>query len=642
MNVSEFNPTETPAARYGWHALHRRRGFTLTELMIAVALVLLLTVAMTKIFATTRQAISKGTAVDQTVRGLDAGRTAIQIDLTGTDTIGYAPGLDQGGIVPSEQMPFLMIASMYVATWPNEQAARADVDYVAAPDLTDDADQNNWTVWAATLDLNNDGEDDNGPDGFISGVGTGEFNPLAYGLRTFRTDQITYFTKGKFETQSGDDVARYDLDANAAMVTIGHGKLFNGDYAVENSTLGYGAPGMYGTGSSSTSPRAENRNNRFADKFVLVRRMQLLKSFNAADADGSPTIIDRLGQPVNHYRANWADPNDPTGSVTPLDFNSQAVFGGNVDQTPRPVNNFNGESRYDVAGVTLGTFRDRMRAVTDQSSGSAYRDPFLASDSLGRGPATTSPWWTSFPFTHFQRYWSRQVAEGQTDSRTLSQRSNVLLDGARQFMVEYAGDYLTQDANGRVTAVGGDGVVDFAVIDTDPTNVVSGPRRTLYYGFPRDVDGDGYIGGVAGGLDADPAANSFIPGSVDVVPLRTILSALPAAVNPTNQFAAPFEKTFPLAVEPQFYMRANNVVSPAETVYPINRASNGVITNSFPNGEARYTCAWSPWDVDGNNAGVWNYNLAPQLLRFIIQATDDRGRLENGITQELVYRVPQQ
>ncbi|MEL7238157.1 MAG: hypothetical protein AAGK78_04785, partial [Planctomycetota bacterium] len=164
-----------------------------------------------------------------------------------------------------------------------------------------------------------------------------------------------------------------------------------------------------------------------------------------------------------------------------------------------------------------------------------------------------------------------------------------------------------------------------------------GPRQVRFYGFPRDVDGDGFIGGAAAGTLGTPG-NNYLPYSVDVVPLRTVLASLPGSatagstINPFGVQAFPFEKQFPLDDEPPFYMSLNDTADDEELVFPF-RSGRG-------EGTDRYVVAWSPWDMDGNNVEPFDYNLAPTMLRFVIVGVDDESRLADGIPTELIFRLP--
>ena len=184
-------------------------------------------------------------------------------------------------------------------------------------------------------------------------------------------------------------------------------------------------------------------------------------------------------------------------------------------------------SRYDLAGTSIDAFRSRL--FTDINTSSSYPwfrylmgfDDIIAVNPTGTavtgGRFQASPFSTS-PIT------AQQVAS----------QSPIFLPACTQFIVEYAGDYFSQeqeysppgsttvDANyGQIIDsydVGGtDGQIDFIV------DRATKKRQIRWYGLPRDTNGpevgvpDGHVIGWSG------ATSTLTPNQlIDVVPLRDV------------------------------------------------------------------------------------------------------------------------
>jgi len=181
-------------------------------------------------------------------------------------------------------------------------------------------------------------------------------------------------------------------------------------------------------------------------------------------------------------------------------------------------------------------------------------------------------------------------------SAAVAQTSPMFVRGCSQFIVEFAGDYCTQDTNGLYptgTAVPGggpDGQIDFVV---DPN---SGNHRIRWYGFPRDTAGPNGTLGPDGTVD---------PTQGDVVPVSTFLgSPTPLA----------FERSVPKIPSP-------GVPNP----FP-NPAGQNIPRCSDP-----YICAWGP-DVPAV--------AMPKMLRITIGIDNPNGRLNTQQVFEYIFTLP--
>src|SRR4051794_673913 len=93
--------------------LIRRRGFTLVELMISIALVLILMIGINKVFKLTADTVSIGQAVSGAVRDSRAAQATYSDDLSNL----------------ADDSPFLLIRSMVTPAFRNRGDEQADRDY---------------------------------------------------------------------------------------------------------------------------------------------------------------------------------------------------------------------------------------------------------------------------------------------------------------------------------------------------------------------------------------------------------------------------------------------------------------------------------------------------------------------------------
>ena len=609
-------------------------GFTLVELMISLALVLLLTVAMARIFGVTTRAISKGTAVGEVVRGLDATRTALQLDFTGAEAgVGYDPLRDARGILPLAEQPAIIISSKTYNTFLDAADGKADSD--GDP---------------KTIDRDGDGVDEATP----------PLTNFQTGRRWFRGDRLSFFARGDYKSQAQGNANAFvsDVSAPDAWVWYGHGRVYSG-----------GANGDINQSSQYISPGAGNAagnpNNYYASDWILLRDATLLKG--PVDHDGTPnqdTVTDASNQPVLHmdlrqFNNAWSaeDPRNidtvyqtkpatqppPTNfgspaNVAPLGYGNRAFLfpaaqSGQATGTNQEFvykTNFPyliQHGRVDVAGVTARAFRQHLDAIQQVPilNGIWYQAP-------------TRNWYSQLfasEATTEQRFWVNADLVRPIDAGELSQATSLLLPGCTQFVVEYAGDFLTQNPNdGSIIAtapnngLAPDGRIDFTVD-------VSGVRHTRWYGLPRDVDGDGSILG-PGATAAD------LLDSIDVRPL--------ADYRPDPNLPFPFERRLPgklsgsgANVTPNARGGIADYANIAANFLPYNNGAS-YAAGSY---DGTYVVAWGPGDFDGTAyqaggpyAAFAGYKFGPSLIRVVVTGIDGQRKLEEPITQELVFRVP--
>jgi hypothetical protein len=207
--------------------------------------------------------------------------------------------------------------------------------------------------------------------------------------------------------------------------------------------------------------------------------------------------------------------------------------------------------------------------------------------------------------------------------------SPILLTNCSQFIVEYAGDYLTQETTpgstyGDIKSIGPDGVIDFFVEQATLAGKTVPVQRVRWYGFPRDVNGDGQIKGCDG---KQTPSSSLHHDLVDVVPLRdVILTKVPDFYDDITTKKANWDM---VRFERNVCTKDPNLDVTRTTLKPQNVYMNVATGISNVTPDARYVCAWGP--DDGNK---------PTMLRIIFRVDDPNGRLAEGQTSEFVVKLP--
>lgn len=581
-----------------------RPGFTLTEVMIALALVTLLLAGISQIFALTSNTISSGQALAKAMRSQKAIQTQLSNDFFGVGNIGD-PSF-QSGMMPLVNTldaryasPFLAISNFRVATYVNQAAFAADtVQPADTATMTSPIFLNRSTAIRGT-DLNKDGDE----------ADAGEVIPIfQYGERNFRCDTFSMFVRGNFQSQSGTTDFIDRAGSNEAWVWYGHARIFTGNALATYSTNGNGAPGEWLTATAAGFPTpGQNINNRFAEQFRLSRMAGLLieptdvKSVNADGSDltkrsGNGVLADNdYAKPVAFVQRNWWLPAGNTaGGMSPLDFSAavrkyvptSSTAGANqtIQVTPPGGSATNATfamSVSDILGVGIKNLHDRAAQVNFTHNANV----------------PNSGWRRVAPVNNVDRPFVNPFPASITPIN-LSQRQQLISDNCSQFTVEFAGDFVGQnDTTGAVTGTTPDGILDFAI--------VNGIRQTRFYGMPRDVDGDGIIS----------AANYGT--SPDVVPVRDLAGAgtylFESRVPPTPTSGNDY---------------ASNVAEPAG-------ADDALLSS--------YVCVWGPNDVAEIpvvTAGVTVMRRAvPQLIRILVDIRDPNGRLKEPVTQEYIFPV---
>src|SRR5947209_20384511 len=196
-----------PAPAATTAATERRHGFTLIELMISIALVLLLVVGINVVFRTTADTVGGGQAALTTAREL---RTAF-------DTLDS----DFSGFVGIDRQPLLLIGNQNVPGFRDKADEKSDPFY--SQTNTDPTSANESALKVS-----------DGKGGFyatprVGGIGTVNSPSLLTDNRNHRVDILSFFSEGHFRrqtgAQTGNPVYQSGYTSDAAYIWYGHGRL---------------------------------------------------------------------------------------------------------------------------------------------------------------------------------------------------------------------------------------------------------------------------------------------------------------------------------------------------------------------------------------------------------------------------------
>ncbi len=633
-----------------------RRGFTLTEVLIAMTLVAVLLVGLGRIFQITSDTIKTGQAYQTALRKQKAVYTAISKDFLGYASNGNIGESDNAsGMLPVSRQAAIIIGSYRVSTTTNRAAADAI------------GNANAFSTSVANRSVAVRTRSDGSPISFYE-----------YGDRNFRTDVVGFFGSGDFSRQTGTPRGGSvefvsPSRSTEAYVWYGHLRVFAGDAAETENGVGYGSPGYIQTvreNNPAGAPGAgiQNRNNTYSEQFVLGRMAILLREPRVLGT--SQSMIGDDGATQSFISRTWASPEVgvpslggfPNNETTPILMNSPLNAWSRVTY-PLSTNTIAfgaGElqafhARADVAATSAATFGKRLIELVRQQTSAS--DALTARDTWWWGMFTPYTKWPNSAWLEFEdlRPWANPYPTRPLTTENAAQRNNVLADGCSQFIVEFAGDFFTQEASGGstfgdVTAVGPDGVTDFYVVQDGGT----GPRRRggiRWYGLPRDVDpenGNGIPG--RNGNTMPPAT------SADVVPVRDWSPvALVGGRNGSSD-----ERATPATSSPRLFSFEKVVPPPALSGNYIN--NNEPLPGNIGPFDQRnsYVCAWSPEEfvaptpisgafqpttgqpqIGGGTVNGKDIPPVPQLIRVIVEMRDPAGALGTPVTQEYVFPVPQ-
>jgi type II secretory pathway pseudopilin PulG len=522
----------------------RARGISLLELMVSIALVLILILGINEVFGLSSRTVGAGQALS------DAHRDARNAQATLFDDA-------RGAAAALPDAPFLLIRSQGVYAFRDK------------PDLDADADQDPSTEERASA-----------PNAPVYAYETNN--------RRHRLDQLQFFARGLLHRQTGTDGSFTDPNTSyEAYIVYGHlllpvppdpsdptkaNTLPNNIGALSTPPAGQPIPpntGAYrypgdstkGNAVSQTTPanwQTQNPNNYFASQWILGRSVFLL------DPNPPATL-----PPVKPYFVQ----NSPVlyAPLAPPSRDGTSSFQYQLWQ-----------SRYDLCQTSIDLYRQYMGGFPIGTKWWQFLTACNPTDPLDANSVTV-----------------RHLADPRPlrplDSAAAARSSPCFLRGCTQFIVEYAGDFCTQDPNplkrgapvktGTNTAnppesiSAPDGEIDY-VLDGDV-------RKVRWYGFPRDTNDDGAIN-----------------WDQDVVPLSHFLQA-------PNGFGLPA----PVAV-------------PAWERWGTAPPAGNDYTKMGP--DDYFIAAWGP---DTQNSPK------PTMLRITVVLDDPDGRMGAGQSYEYILKL---
>ncbi|MGA2442061.1 MAG: type II secretion system protein [Tepidisphaeraceae bacterium] len=624
-------------------------AFTLIELMLSLAMVLILILGINFVFRTATDAVGAGNALNSINSDSQATQPMIFDDLRNV----------------SKNPPCFIISSQLVTQFLNSDDAKTSSDPTVI--VTDNA---GTQVKIA-----------NGPPaGYVSSLSAAILGP-----RNHRADMLKFFAHALYHRRSGPDGTYYASDSsNDALIEYGHAALpsndlsqFYGPSSLPNNATTY-SNYMYAGNTVTGVPRI----GAYASDWVLTRRVTLLKD---------PSTITSPGD--YFYKVDPTTPNS-IDNVTPTPFgaNVSPLSYGTPDNNPSAsLQTQLQSSRYDLAGITPEQLDRRISdaILTYQSvnstGGSLWWNPLVYSLPLNQPAAhpsainyaslPTPPYVKTYltgapnyictlpgfssrpglvaaisaagapyanPGLWYNRPQCNPTIQSPVTAASLAEMAPYFLQHCSQFIVEYAGDYLTQDNAptdarfGDITNLGPDGQIDYYV---DANN----NKHIRWYGMPRSStgvphsDGKGNmvlirgfdpLGGSGETLNdptkatSPPSATVMANYFTDVIPLRDYYSlyysTYPPTGAPTPAYCCP-----PWEVDVNFdcahdYGSLNLVPGPNS-----NTGNNNAFSN--PGNPPRYVAAW--------------HDDMPAMIRILIKVDDPNNKVKDGPWYEYVFRL---
>ena len=538
-------------------------GFTIIEVLISIAIALLLILGINQVFSIAQQTSSAGT---QALTFAENARGAAK-------TIGQ----DLSSVISGPTCPGIVIISEARYAYRNRADLLADRD--GAPNTINDPSNSTRSLPQSLTAVNS---------------------------RVHRIDRLMFFTRGVAPRQTSSDPNGGFVSNSAwleSFVWYGHLALPNNaatpryGYPNPNSHLSgvqgsdFWNPGDPGTGLSAT---ANNPNNYFASDWVLGRVPIVLVPWPTQETTSNINEVTLLGgfSPL----AMMVHSNIPPARAARLGPppNYAPTFVSSPPNNNVPIYS----SRYDMALLSADGYRQLV-------AGNQFWWADLSGYALPPSQMNVPP--------VDIRYQGNPIPQRPTGpppnppvwmSQASAQLAPTFLRGCSQFIVEYAGDFVTQDpTNGQVIAAQPDGEVDYILDNVGTTAQPQFVRRVRWYGFPRDVTGDGKV-----------------RWQDDVVPLRDVILNAPSAGFVGVRAPENFERSLVPAVftPPRL---------PALVGTNVDYSTALDVTTQG----AQYICAWG-WDTP---------NLPkPKMIRITIALDDPAGRLNDEQTYEYVFNLP--
>jgi prepilin-type N-terminal cleavage/methylation domain-containing protein len=550
------------------------RGFTLVELMISIVLMLLLSIAIQQVFKIASTSVGAGQAMGQISRDNRAVQTVLNNDFAQS-------------VIRSNDCPAFIIRSSRVAAFLDAADAGGDIDYATLYATNPDPTEGQVEATIRTYDF----------DGNNSEADPTDVIPRnRLGQRNFRQDMVSFFARHQFPRQTANE-GQYVSNLTSSEAWIWYGHLRQPADAKNTATVNK-EPGIHAFSSAAGNPKTENAksnpNNFYARQWGLGRVAILLREPQPAST-GNRFILPNgvamppAGDPPVNVRQYFHFNSSPAiaHSTKPLGQDAQATNGTTADTTTLIQH-----SRYDLAGTSIDGFREQLKRVIAIPLAQHPPDWFGAN-------------WMSMRFAGFPRPLQPLTSYG------VARTTPWLVAGCTSFVVEFAGDFLNQNADGTIidnyrnddgdpNTPSTDGFVDFKVLN--------GMRHTRWYGFPRDVGGPITPANPTGLIPDGLISNGV--GSPDVLPLRDSLQGIPA---PCEHF----------------------LTNGSQSPFPVANYNNPAIGQE-------YIVAWQPpgtYKDPATDAPVAD-PPKPMMVRITMTIDDPDSRLPEGQTYEYVIELP--
>lgn len=429
----------------------RRSGFTLIEVMISIALVLMLTYGIAQVFKLSSDTVGTTQAVANFSRDQRAAGATLAEDFRNcasdsplfliSSQVGYDGPLGASPPPRSESLNNRTVFRGYPCGFKNalEESQSTDPNH----------DPTRYDV--------------NGKQFFA------DFN--MYTDRTPRMDRLGFFARGLYRRQTASNAQTYSgTTSNEAYIWYG---------LAAKPGLPSGGAGVLQKG----SPYANNLymtipQNQYAQDRILGRMAILLKD--------SATV-----------------------ATDPIEFSNSLGFGG-VFTKPIDWDSQAWVSYSDLALITI----DQWRALSQPWFVGNKNGWFATMEDNEHDPLNSAQQKTIAKTPLLQKMWwgnCQPVLERPITSQKMAQSAPAFISHCTQFIVEYAGDYLAQDpVTGNITdsplhvvnGVSGktDGEIDFIMdhsnvdrSNPNQPNTTQGVKRIRWYGLPRSIHGDDHI-----------------------------------------------------------------------------------------------------------------------------------------------------
>ncbi|MGD0461954.1 MAG: hypothetical protein ABSB74_05660 [Tepidisphaeraceae bacterium] len=632
-------------------------AFTLVELMLSLAMVLLLILGINYVFRSATDAVGAG----QALNGIN------------DDAQATGPMLFDDLRNVSKNPPCFIIASQSVTQFLNSDDAKTSSDPTVIP--IDNAG-NYAAIWAQPSNLTKT------PTQIIS--------PAILNSRNHRADLLKFFAHALYHRRSGNDGTYTGTESSDdAFIEIGSAALPANDLSAfyGPSSLPNIASGLFNGTTVSGVPRV----GAYAADWVLARRMTLLDGTWTAPPNPPITLGDY------YYGVAGTTPSGITGWTAQSGITATTPFGPNmsplsygtpdVNNTGANTSTQSQSSRYDIAGITPDQF-DRVianailnwqtpnaaNANTPYSGPSLWWNPLVYALPISQGTATPTPpqpyprsianppdtlpnppYVLSFfsavpgysasgafsptpnttlplpidPGLWLNRPQCNPLIQAPVTAAALAEMAPFFLQHCSQFIVEYAGDYMQQNNNpadpkyGAMTGLGPDGQIDYYVD-------ANGNKHIRWYGMPRSSTGVPHLSGPGAGATTvlirgydpinvatnDPTAAGVMNYFTDVIPLRDYYTMYLNIGIPSPALCAP-----PWEVDVNFDPTRDYANPDTTGAYT---GGSHIVFGDFKN-PPRYVAAW--------------HDDMPAMIRILIKVDDPNNKVKDGPWYEYVFRL---